>query len=287
MSGEQREGTVRTASAAEIDWLLEMAAAEGWNPGLDDAAAFRAADPEGFVVASYGGRAVAGISVVRQDAANGFLGLYLCAPEARGQGHGWRVWQAGLARLGERAVGLDGVVEQQANYRRSGFAFAWRNIRFAGAARVRAGAGGALRVRPAAADDLAAMTALDRDVGGVDRERFLGPWFTRAPTRRSVVCERQGRLVGLGTVRECREHAKIGPLLADEPDAARALLAALAADVPGRELVLDVPEDHAAAVALARETGLVPVFETARMYRGEAPRVDVGRLYGVATLELG
>lgn len=287
MSSEQREGSVRTASAAEIDWLLTLAAAEGWNPGLGDATAFRAADPEGFVVALDGERAVAGISVVRQDAAHGFLGLYLCAPEARGRGHGWRVWQAGLARLGERTVGLDGVVEQQANYRRSGFAFAWRNVRFSGAAEVREDTDGALRVRPAAADDLAAMVALDRVVGGVGRERFLRSWFARVTTRRSFVCERQGRLVGLGTVRECREHAKVGPLLADGPDTARALLAALAAHVPGDELVIDVPERNAAAVALAREAGLVPVFETARMYRGTAPRVALGRLYGVATLELG
>jgi hypothetical protein len=31
-----------------------------------------------------------------------------------------RIWKAGMARLSGRTVGLDGVVDQQANYRQSG-----------------------------------------------------------------------------------------------------------------------------------------------------------------------
>ena len=288
--GGTRGGT-RVATAAEIDWLLELAAAEGWNPGTDDAAAFRTADPDGFLVALDGERPVAGISVVRQDADHGFLGLYLCHPDARGRGHGWRVWQAGLAHLGDRAVGLDGVVEQQANYRRSGFAFAWRNVRFAGPCRLEnAGERAASpppSIRSAGAADTATLVAFDRQVGGVDRTRFLEGWFGDTATRRTRLAERDGRVVGLGTVRECREHAKVGPLLADTADVARELLRALALAVPGRDIVLDVPEVNEAGVALARAGGLAPVFETARMYRGEAPTVDTGRLYGVCTLELG
>ena len=129
---EHADGRVGTATAAEIDWLIGLAAEEGWNPGTDDAAAFHAADPEGFLVARVDGRAVAGVSVVRQDAASGFLGLYLCAPEWRGRGYGRRVWRAGLAHLDGRRIGLDGVAAQEANYRREGFAVAWRNHRYAG-----------------------------------------------------------------------------------------------------------------------------------------------------------
>src|SRR5690606_33641464 len=112
---------IRTASAAEVALLIDWAAAEGWNPGLDDARLFRLADPEGFLVAVLDGRPVAGISVVASGDAFGFLGLYICRPEHRGRGHGYGVWQAGIARLGDRTIGLDGVVAQQANYARSGF----------------------------------------------------------------------------------------------------------------------------------------------------------------------
>ena len=46
-----------------------------------------------------------------------FLGFYIVKPELRGQGHGLRLWQAGMARLDDRVVGLDGVIAQQENYK--------------------------------------------------------------------------------------------------------------------------------------------------------------------------
>ena len=46
---------------------LDWAATEGWNPGLDDAAAFQAADPDGFLGAFVDGEMVAGISAVAYD----------------------------------------------------------------------------------------------------------------------------------------------------------------------------------------------------------------------------
>ncbi len=40
-----------------------------------------------------------------------------------------------MARLGARTVGLDGVVAQQENYKKSGFVLAHRNVRHGGVAR--------------------------------------------------------------------------------------------------------------------------------------------------------
>jgi hypothetical protein len=41
------------------------------------------------------------------------------------------------------------------------------------------------------------------------------------------------------------------------------------------------------AVSLAKRYGLAPVFETARMYRGESPRLLLDGIYGITTFELG
>ena len=57
--------------------------------------------------------------------------------------------------------------------------------------------------------------------------------------------------------------------------------------VDANEIFLDVPEPNAAAVALAERMGLEPVFETARMYRGAAPEIDLSRIFGVTSFELG
>ena len=62
-------------------------------------------------------------------------------------------------------------------------------------------------------------------------------------------------------------------------------LAAYAGD--GATLFLDVPAANDAARQLAAELGMTPVFETARMYTGEPPAVDVSKLFGVTSFELG
>jgi hypothetical protein len=50
---------------------------------------------------------------------------------------------------------------------------------------------------------------------------------------------------------------------------------------------LDVPRLNRNAVALAQDLGLVPVFETARMYTGAIPPLRLDRVFGVTTFELG
>lgn len=282
--------TCRPMQRAELDLAVEWAAAEGWNPGLHDADAFWAADPGGFWLAEHAGEPVACISVVRYAPGYGFLGFYICRPEHRGKGHGLALWNAGKAHLGVRCVGLDGVVAQQGNYKRSGFALAHRNIRF-GAARpvVPAPHGdmpGDMQVVPAASLPFAAIAAFDRTCFEAPRDAFLRAWLA-LPGHVALAARRGDRLAGLAVLRPAREGCKIGPLFAAGQDEARALLAALLARAPAGPVFLDVPEVNAAALALARDAGMAPVFETARMYRGAPPSMGWSRVFGVTSFELG
>ena len=90
-----------------------------------------------------------------------------------------------------------------------------------------------------------------------------------------------------GVMRPCRRGNKIGPLVADDREAAEAVLGALLASADGGEIFLDVPSVNRNAIALAQDLGLAPVFETARMYTGEIPPLGLERVFGVTTLELG
>lgn len=275
---------IRPMTAAEVDLAVDWAAAEGWNPGLDDAPCFRAEDPDGFLMAFVDGAPAAAISVVAYGAAFGFLGFYICRPELRGRGVGYRLWQPGMARLGDRVVGLDGVVDQQDNYRKSGFALAFRNIRHTGVPAVEAPNDARLVRIDAGLTD--AVMAYDRPFFPAPRDRFLRCWLGGG-TRTGWALVEDGRVTGYGVVRTCRDGAKIGPLFADDAARADLLFRRLAASAPGAVIALDTPEPNAAAVALAGRYGLSPSFETARMYRGPAPELPLLRLFGVTTFELG
>src|SRR6516164_4222402 len=123
---------VRTMPPEEVALAVDWAAAEGWNPGLSDASCFAAAAPDGFLLGEFAGAPAAILSVVNYDDYFSFLGFYIVRPDLRGRGLGLCIWQAGMARAGSRAIGLDGVVAQQDNYRQSGFVFAYNNIRYGG-----------------------------------------------------------------------------------------------------------------------------------------------------------
>ena len=106
-------------------------------------------------------------------------------------------------------------------------------------------------------------------------------------SRRGFVFMDEGTLRGYGVIRQCREGFKVGPLFADKPDIAETLFRALASEVRGQMVFLDVPAANEAGLDLAEKYELSPEFETVRMYRGTRPDIDLARTFGITTLELG
>jgi hypothetical protein len=82
---------IRTMRPDEISIAIDWAAAEGWNPGLADAACFAAVDPDGFLIGELDGAPAATISCVNYCASFAFLGLYIVREDVRGRGHGLRI----------------------------------------------------------------------------------------------------------------------------------------------------------------------------------------------------
>ncbi|WP_037151481.1 GNAT family N-acetyltransferase [Rhizobium freirei] len=278
---------VRTMRAGELELALEWARQEGWNPGVDDAPAFWEADPSGFLVGAIGEVPVGCISVVRYGESFAFLGLYMLHPEFRGRGYGKQLWNKGMTLAGNRVVGLDGVVAQQDYYRRHGFETAYRTLRYAGIAKVPDLGDQAAQVVLVTNGKLEGLVHYDAGIFPGLRHSFIRAWCGAPERRTTFIVGGGSRVRGYGTIRRCFHGYKIGPLFANKPDVARALLARLLAEAEGAPVYLDVPVDNAQGIKLAEDCGLSPVFETARMYRGKAPEIPLDRVFGVTTLELG
>lgn len=277
--------------ADEQDWaeVVAWAAAEQWNPGLADRAHFLALDPDGFFLGRLDGRPVSAVSVVAYDDAYAFLGFYLVRPELRGRGFGLATWRAGLEHAGPRTVGLDGVVAQQDNYRKSGFTFAHRTLRYSGVPTVGPSGGARSGDLVEVGEDLGLVGAVadyDRHCYPADRPGFVTRWVA-APHHTAYACLRDGRVAGYGVIRPARDGHRIGPLFADTAQDAAVLFDALSCSAAGSPVMLDVPESNQAGLALAKSRGLEAVFETARMYTGPVRPLSDHKIFGVTTLELG
>jgi hypothetical protein len=275
---------IRLMQPGEVDLIRTWATREGWNPGLHDGPCFFATDPEGFFIGEHDGQPVSCISCVAYDDAFGFLGQYIVKPEFRGRGYGIRTWRAGMAHLGTRNVGLDGVLAQRGSYERSGFTFTHHHIRYQGEGGGRSPTG-IVRLADVPFED---VLAYDRGCFPAPRPKFLRNWLT-LPESMALGCLRDGRLAGFGVARRGTEGFKIGPLFADDLAAAAVLLRGLTVETAGRPVFVDIPDDRAnpAAGQLVARFGMREVFRTARMYTQGRPRLDTGRVFGITSMELG
>lgn len=284
---------IRQMTRSEVDDLVKWAGQEGWNPGLHDAEAFWATDPDAFIAAELRGVVIGGGAITAYGGEFGFMGFFIVRPEFRGHGFGNTLWHDRRDRLIARlrpgaSIGMDGVFDMQPYYAKGGFDFSHRDIRY--------GVEGRLPVpvtEPCGdvALDLSdftweAIEAYDRACFPAPRPEFLRAWIGQ-PDARALGVQRNGKLCGYGVIRRCLQGCKIGPLFADDVTAAILLYAQLAEFAEADPVFLDVPENNPAAMQLVHRYAMKEVFGCARMYLGPAPELAHHRIFGVTTFELG
>ena len=274
------------ARPGEWDQVVRWAAAEGWNPGRHDAEHFLMQDPAGFLLGRLDGKVVSAISVVNYSDDYAFLGFYLVRPDRRRQGYGIETWHAGMRHAGSRTVGLDGVPDQQDNYRREGFTSAYTTIRYRGKPNLEHKGEDTEGIVPVEAKDLDLLSALDAAGHPADRHAFAARW-AGDPRHTTRARFRDGMLTGYGVLRPAQDGYRVGPLLATTPRDAAAILASLLREAGDATVSVDVPEPHHVARNLAELHGLVPASRTARMYTGPIRTLQQSLVYGVMSLELG
>ena len=275
---------IRTLQPGEIDTAVDWAAAEGWNPGVYDAKCFQAADPHGFLGGFIGDELIATISAVKYGQTFGFIGFYIVKAEYRGHGYGLKLWNAALASLGNRLVGLDGVFAQQENYRKSGFALAYSNVRYQGVSQACSKPDNAIIHLSKIA--FAELAEYDRQHFSERRTEFLKCWINQPGTVALAITD-NSQLSGYGVIRPCREGYKIGPLFADNAILAERLFMQLQSVAAGKPVFLDVPSVNASGIAMAQAHNMTPVFQTARMYKNGMLQLPVANIFGVTSFELG
>ena len=276
--------SIEQMNSEDLELAIDWAAQEGWNPGLYDARCFYAADESGYLKGVLNGDMIASISVVKYGSDFAFLGFYIVKPEYRGQGYGYLLWSEAMKDGEGYNVALDGVVDQQPNYKKSGFKLAHRNIRFKG---IKGEATPTHETVDLSQVPFHQLLEYDRKFFPADRKGFLELWISQPQTKALGIVETQ-QLKGYGVIRKCRSGYKIGPVFAEDDKKAMSLVQNLISELKdGEEYFLDIPDVNKKAHALTQALSMESVFETARMYTKEQPNFDLSKIYGITTFELG
>ncbi|MFD1660098.1 GNAT family N-acetyltransferase [Streptomyces caeni] len=234
----------------EHKWCLLLTAGKGY--GIDD--------PEGglataCVVTEYGSRHTPDLCGI---------GMVLVAERHARQGIGRRLMRHVMAECKTSPLTLYATPSGRPLYEQLGFKATGSSEMVRGYF-TSGGPPSTVATRPAAAGDLTTLIRLDGDVFGVDRTHMI----TRLPAFADQVrvAEENGRITGYAAAWPNMDTQVVGPLIARDPETAKALVASLAAGTD-RPLRTDVDVRHADLLAWLKERGLASVAANAVMTHG-------------------
>ena len=277
--------TLRKIETRDCEAIFSWVAGLGWNPGVKDGECLLATDPDGMRVAELNGQPVGCATSIAYSETYGFVGSLVVDPALRGKAHSFmlQMYRQLSDYMGRRNVGMDAMPTTESFFKAVGCTTAYRHARFEGPL---APAKTPRSIVPLLDIPFEAICNYDASCFPARREKFLRLWLD-SYGHGGFACLRQGHLAGWGVLRQALRGFRIGPLLADDAEAAEDLLHAMAS-MTGREFIsLDVPEPNTAALALAKKVGLAKSFDTARMYRHSVPIIPLQFIFGIASYEFG
>jgi GNAT superfamily N-acetyltransferase len=203
------------------------------------------------------------------------LGLVVVADAAQGRGLGRALTQGVLDLLGGRSVLLNATVAGMPLYRALGFARTGTIRQHQGStfsAEIVPLPPGQ-RLRPLGRRDAPMLAALDAQALGMPRAAVIEALL---PLSDGVVLDREGEAIGFALIRRFGRGQVIGPVVAPDPEAARALIAHGLGSRQGQFIRVDVPEESGLSPWL-ESLGLDETGRGETMVRGTPPR-GTGRL---------
>lgn len=247
--------------AGHIPGAHSLSQAEQWP--------HRDADWALFLSLSQGAVVLDGSRVVATALATPFgsvacANMIIVAQDCRGAGLGRRVMEAAMARITAQQWRLIATQSGLPLYRKMGFVETGLIAQHQGVVMADQPLG-ALPDRAALAD-LDALVALDRAATGMDRSALYAALLQIGQV---YVLRAGGEIVASATLRPFGRGEVLGPVLACDPAAARALMAPLIASCAGRFVRVDTPAASGLAPWLA-DLGLAHVGGGVQMQKGAA-----------------
>jgi GNAT superfamily N-acetyltransferase len=261
----------REMTLADIADGLRLCRASRWNQVRRDWELFLTLSPRGCRVAVKDGRVIGTVTTVSYEGHFGWVGMVLVDPAERGRGVGTRLLHEAIDVLSDvAAVRLDATPAGRALYSQHGFVDEYGLSRMETVVTLRLdGERGA--ARPMTKADLPAVLQLDCEAFGADRRATL-EWMLAGAGEYAWVVERGSRVAGYLFGRHGFNHSHLGPVVAEDQEAARQLVAACLGGQRGKPFILDAARHDSEWSRWLEAVGFREQRPFIRMYRGENRR---------------
>lgn len=276
---------IRTMTPEDIEFGMFLKAEAGWNQTEQDWQRFLALRPDGCFLGLWNGRPVGSVTtcVFRSVA---WIGMMLVTAEFRQRGIGRALLEHAMDSLDSEivtSIRLDATPLGRPLYLKLGFCAQFEVIRYGGHPQAQATD---FDIRPYDLTDFESINELDRWVVGADRRQLLARLLDDAFSSARVYAN-AGSIDGYALFRGGSQATQIGPCIAKNEPAGRALLLDALSRLAGKNVYVDVPEQNAASAAVVQSAGLKPLRQLTRMCRGTDSREQVPWLWASSGPEKG
>ncbi|EUB74175.1 GCN5-related N-acetyltransferase [Pseudomonas sp. GM41(2012)] len=285
MSNSQRSAYLyRPMTSADVASAHALSVQLKWPHRLEEWAMLQRI-AKGFVVEDEG--RLIGTAFTCPQGHYATIGLVIVSDEYQGQGIGRKLMELALEACGSRTAILNATLAGAPLYASQGF------IDFG---HIQQHQGHALAPVPndlAADEHCRALTEADRNDqielanagSGLNRHAVLNDLFDIV--EHSVGIERDGQLRAFAMLRPFGRGRCIGPVIAENPEQAKHLIAVFLAQVPNAFVRMDIPSDSGLASWL-EDAGLKHVDTVAQMARGTPPQaIGAVRQFALVTQAIG
>ena len=279
---------LRTAGTDDLPRVAELRERVGW--AVHEWALRAVLDPPHArcLVAVDGANHVIGVGSGISYGALGAVGNMIVDPSHRRRGIGAAILEGVIAFLDERGctrLELSATDAGRPLYEKYGFTLAGPGVSAVVPRQARADDGGGAELTDAGPTSLAELVTYDAPRFGGDRGPLIASMLADR-ARPLVVARREGTMAGWAWVRP--DADRVGPLVADTPDVAAALVGDALRRLPtARTVRLNLPAANRAGADRLRQLGAEMEPWSGRMARGpQVPRRE-DTIYGNAVGALG
>ena len=276
---------LRLMNTGDLSAAVELSSAAGWNQTPEDWRMLLDLAPDGCFGIEADGRLVSTTTLVCYEQRLAWIGMVLTREGYRGRGFARRLVAVALERadsLGIETVKLDATEQGQALYEALGFQAEQPVERWArpGSMESRTAESQSASRTPTRLSSLPqTLHDLDAQAFGADRSLML-----QELARRSTLQSSPNAFL---FARAGRTNEYLGPCVAADPVAARAIIACLVNASSRTGWSWDLLPANKSAVALASELGFIRQRRLTRMVRGKPLRGRDEMVYAIAGFELG